>query len=227
MDDPNQILGTPPKKTKLLTSSLDTFDLNLLPERYQPKRIRLVGVLPWLLFLVLLAAIYPSSILAQSAQSEHERVKIEVAILQSDMESYRSAADEFTAIQDQIDITVENRDLILASYQGIDLQGSNWSANLSKIVNNGPDNISWTTIIQQDQEIILEGIGGTYQSILDLQSTLVGLGLFSDVKIDTIDQIVPDPAEFTVEIDEDGQALSAPPTSYSFLVIISLAGGGQ
>ena len=68
MDDPNQILGTPPKKTKLLTSSLDTFDLNLLPERYQPKRIRLVGVLPWLLFLVLLAAIYPSSILAQAAQ---------------------------------------------------------------------------------------------------------------------------------------------------------------
>ena len=47
---------------------------------------------------------------------------------------------------------------------------------------------------------------GTYQSILDLQSTLGGLGLFSAVRIDTIDQIVLDPAEIRVEIDADGQA---------------------
>ena len=227
MDDRNQFLGNTPAKTKLLTSTLNTFDINLLPARYQPKRIRLVGVLPWLLLLVLIAAIYPSSIVAQEAQADYKAINAEVAILQSSLESYQSAADELSALQDQIDLAAERRDLILASYQGIDLQGSNWSSILGIVVNNVPENITWTTINQQDREIILEGVSGTYQSVLDLQSTLSGLGLFSAVRIDTIDQIVLDPAEIRVEVDADGQVLPTPPPPYNFIVIVSLTGEGQ
>jgi len=227
MDDPNQILGNAPPQSNLLSSSLDIFDLNLLPQRYQPRRIRLVAVLPWLLLLVLLAALYPSYNLAQAAHSDFKRVESEVAVLQSALESYQSAETELIGIQEQIDLALEQRDLILASYQGIDLQGSNWSPGLRQIVNIVPDNISWTTVVQQDEEIILEGIAGGYETVLDFQSRLNGLDSFSAVRIDSIEQIVDDPAEFTVVTDEDGQVLPAPPAAYTFLITISLAGGGQ
>ncbi len=227
MDDPNQILGNVPKKTKLLTSSLEAFDFNILPERYQPRKIRLIALLPWMLFLILLSALYPSYLLAQKAQSIYKQTGVEVTVLQNSLETYQSAANEMTALQEQIDSATERRDQILDSYQGIDLQGSNWSPTLFKIDNTISEGISWTSIIQQDQEISLEGIATTYQGVLDLKSRLTDLGEFSDVRIDTIDQIITDSTEFVVENTEDGQSpLSFPPT-YNFLVIVSLKAGGQ
>ena len=182
MDDPNQILGNVPKKTKLLTSSLEAFDFNILPERYQRRKIRLVAILPWMLFLIFLSALYPSFVLAQEAQSIFKQTEFEVITLQTSLETYQSAANEMAALQDQIDSATERRDQILDSYQGIDLQGSDWSPALFKIDSIVQDGISWTSIIQQDQEIILEGIASTYQGVLDLQSSINNLGEFSNVR---------------------------------------------
>lgn len=227
MDDPNQILGNVPKKTKLLTSSLEAFDFNILPERYQRRKIRLVAILPWMLFLIFLSALYPSFELAQEAQSLFKQTEFEVTVLQTSLETYQSAANEMSVLQDQIDSATERRDQILDSYQGIDLQGSDWSPALFKIDSIVQDGITWTSIIQQDQEINLEGRASTYQDVLDLKSNLNNLGEFSNVRIDTIDQVITDPSDVVVENTEDGQfPLSLPPT-YNFLVIVSLKGEGQ
>jgi len=176
MDDPNQILRNVPNKTKSLTSSLEAFDFNILPKRYRRKKIRLVGIFPWMLFLLFLSAVYPSFLLAQEAQSIYIQTEYEVLVLQTSLETYQSAANEMTALQDEIDSATERRDQILDSYQGIDLHGSDWSPALFKIDSIVQDDISWTSIIQQDQEIILEGIASTYQGVLDLQSSLDNLG---------------------------------------------------
>jgi len=228
MDDPKQILENGPKQTKFLTSSLEIFDINILPERYRPKKIRLVGILPWLLFLVFLTALYPSILIAQEAQSNFKRTQFQVAVLQTSLESYQSAANEMTALQDEIGITTERRDQIVASYLGIDLQGSNWSPALFRIEKNVPDGISWTSVVQQDQEIHLEGIADTYEGILDLQDILSSLGEFSKVRIDSVDQIIIDPTETVAAITEDGQPLTTLPPSYTFsLVAIPNAEGQQ
>ncbi len=227
MDDPNQILGNVPKKTKLLTSSLETFDFNILPERYQPRKIRLRTLLPWMLFLIFLSALYPSFLLAQESQSVYKQTEFEVTTLRTSLETYQSAADEMTALQDQIDTATERRDQILDSYQGIDLQGSNWSPALFKIDNTIPEGISWTSIIQGDHEISLEGIASTYQGVLDLKSRLTNLGEFSNVRIDSIDQIITDPAGGVVVSTEDGQSPLALPPTYNFSVVVSLKAGGQ
>ncbi|MCJ7734631.1 MAG: hypothetical protein MUP11_08780, partial [Anaerolineales bacterium] len=107
MDDPKQILGNGPDNTKFLTSSLEVFDINILPERYRRKKIRLVAVLPWLLFLVFLTALYPSLLIAQEAQSNFKRSQFQVAVLQTSLETYQSAANEMTALQDEIDVATE------------------------------------------------------------------------------------------------------------------------
>lgn len=227
MDDPTQILGNVPKKTKLLTSSLEAFDFNILPERYQRRKIRLVALLPWMLLLIFIAALYPSILLAQETQTVLNQAKLEVTTLKTSLETYQSAANEMTALQDQIDITTEQRDQILDSYQGIDLQGSNWSPTLFKINNTIQESIILTSVYQQDQEINLEGIANTYQGILDLKSRLTDMGEFSDVRIETIEQIIIDPSEVVVVNTEDGQPPLPPPQRYNFLVIVSLIGGGQ
>ncbi len=227
MDDPNQILGNVPKKTKLLTSSLETFDFNILPERYQRRKIRLFALLPWMLFLIFLSALYPSFLLAQEAESILKQTKFEFTVLQTSLETYQSAADEMAGLEDQIVSATERRDQIVDSYQGIDLQGSNWSPALFKIDNTISEGISWTSIIQQDQEISLEGMSTTYQGVLDLKSRLTDLGEFSDVRIDTIDQIITDSTEFVVENTEDGQTPLSFPRTYNFLVTVSLKAGGQ
>jgi Tfp pilus assembly protein PilN len=227
MDDPNQILGKVPNKTKLLTSSLEAFDFNMLPERYQRRKIRLVAILPWMLFLLFISALYPSFLLAQETQSIFKRTEFEVTVLQTSLETYQSAANEIASLQDQIDSTTKRRDQILDSYQGIDLQGSSWSPALFKIDNTNPDGISWTSIIQQDQEISLEGIASTYQDVLDLKSRLTNLGVFSDVRIDSIDQIITDPSEIAVENTEDGQSPISLPPIYNFSVVVSLKAEGQ
>ena len=227
MDDPNQILGNVPIKPKLLTSSLETFDFNILPERYQRRKIRLVALLPWMLFLIFLSALYPSFLLAQETQSVYKQTEFEVAVLQTSLETYQSAANEMAALEDQIISTTERRDQILDSYQGVDLQGSNWSPTLFKIDNIVKDGISWTSIIQQDQKISLEGIASTYQGVLDLKSRLTDLGEFSDVRIDTIDQVIIDPSEIAVEYTEDGQPPISLPPKYNFSVVVSLNEEGQ
>ena len=227
MDDPNQILGNIPKKTKLLTSSLEAFDFNILPERYQPRKIRLVAILPWMLFLIFLSALYPSFVLAQEAQSLFKQTGFEVTVLQTSLETYQSAANEMSVLQDQIDSATERRDQILDSYQGIDLQGSDWSPALFKIDSIVQDDISWTSIIQQDQEINLEGRASTYQDVLDLKSNLNNLGEFSNVRIDMIDQVILDPAVIVVSSTEDGQSPVEIPPTYNFSVVVSLTGEGQ
>ena len=203
-------------KPKLLTSSLGIFDFNLLPARYQPKRIRLVAFSPWMLLLVLFAAIYHALILAQEAQTDFNQTRIEVTVLQSSMETYQSAADELTAIQDQIDITTsgETKSWILTR---VLICRVPIGAHLSKIVNTVPENITWTTVFQQDQEIVLEGVANIISDILDLQSTLTQLGEFSDVRIDSIEQIVLDPDEIRLIVDYRGWTIrSAPPQRYNF-----------
>jgi len=178
-------------------------------------------------FLLFLSALYPSFLLAQEAQSIYIQTEYEVTVLQTSLETYQSAANEMTALQNQIDSATERRDQILDSYQGIDLHGSDWSHALYKIDNIVQDGISWTSIIQQDQEISLEGIASTYQGVLDLHSSLDNLEEFSNAQIDSIDQVISDPAEFIVEITEDGQSPVSLPPTYEFSIVVSLKAEGQ
>jgi len=228
MDDPKQILGDAPQKTSLLTGSLELFDINILPERYRRKKFRLVAVLPWLLLILFLAALYPSVLIAREAQSTFMRTQIEVTNLQTSLESYQSAAVELAALQEEINLQVQQKEQIQSSYQGLDLKGSNWSPTLFRVVQNAPDGISLTSVTQQDQEILLEGIAAAYPRVLEYLDSLSSLEEFSTVQIETIEQIIVDPLSL-VPADPAGENLptAAPPASYTFSLLASLDKEGQ
>jgi Tfp pilus assembly protein PilN len=228
MDDPKQILRDSPSKTGFLTGSLEIFDINILPERYRPKKVRLIAVLPWLFLIFFLAALYPSVLIAREAQSIYKQSQIEVAIMETSFENFQSAADEMVALQEEIDLESDRKNQIVDSYQGIDFQGSNWSPTLFRINQNAPDGISWISIIQQDQEISLNGTASSYDVILDLQDSLRSLEEFSKVKVEYIDQVIIDPAEIiVVDSGEESLPLYTAPPTYTFSLVAYLDQEGQ
>ncbi len=228
MDDPKQILGDAPQKTGLLTGSLELFDINILPERYRRKKFRPVAILPWLLLILFLAALYPSVLIAREAQSTFTRSQLEVSNLQTSLESYQSAAVKLAALQEEINLQVQQKEQIQSSYQGLDLKGSNWSPTLFRVVQNAPDGISLTSVTQQDQEILLEGTAAAYPQVLEYLDSLSSLEEFSAVQIEAIDQIIVDPLTL-VPADPAGENLPAasPPASYTFSLLVSLDKEGQ
>ena len=127
MDDPKQKIGAELKKTISLVGSVGLFDINILPQRYRRKRIRLVSILPWFTFVTLLGLLYFSGILALEAQGQFKQSQIDLARVQSALESYQSSAEQVESLENEIEAAYLLRDQITDSYQGIDLTGTHWS----------------------------------------------------------------------------------------------------
>jgi Tfp pilus assembly protein PilN len=217
MDDPKQILGDDSPQIKHLAGSLSLFDINILPQRYRRRKIRFINILPWLVFLLLLGALYPSGITAMGAQSEFRLHQRKLNGLQSLIETYQSTAGEMESLQTEIDLQIERRDQILSSYQGLDLKGSNWSRILFLIEENAPVGILWTQITQKDGEIRLDGIANSYPTVLSLRDSLKKIDGIIRIQIDSIDQILEEsPAIISSETGEDNQPASIQTPSYHF-----------
>ncbi len=227
MDDPKQILGDDSPQTKQLAGSLNLFDINILPQRYRRRKIRFINMLPWLVFLLLLGALYPSGITAMGAQSEFRLTQRKLNGLQSLLESHQSAAEEMESLQTEIDLQLERRDQILSSYQGLDLKGSNWSSILFLIEENAPAGILWIQISQRDGEIRLDGIANAYPTVLSLRDSLERIDGIINIQIDSIDQILEEsPVIISPETGEDNQPGSNQTSSYRFTLLATVAEEG-
>ena len=225
MDEPNQILREDLNQTKTLTGSIGLFDLNILPQRYRRKRIRLAVVGMWLLFLVLLGLLYPSGIMALKAQALFKQNQIDLAQVQATMDSYQSAASELEGLEAEIEGVYQLRDQIIESYQGIDFQSTKWSGTLFLIDEIAPEGITWTLISQQGAEIRLDGVSQNYSTILELVDILQDLDEIQSVQIDTIDQVIIEESGAVLpEGGEDTQPLPTPYPSYTFKILANTSG---
>ena len=220
MDDPNQISENNIKKPIILAGSVGLFDINILPQRFRRKKISVGIVLPWLLFLVLLGLLYPSGIMALKSQAFFNQSEIELAQVQTTLDSYQSAANELEELEAEIEEMYQFRDQIIESYQGINFQSTKWSGTLFLIDENAPEGITWTLISQQGNEIRLEGISLSYSTILELGEILQGLDGIQNVQIDTIDQVIIEESGTVLpEGGEDTQPLPTPSPSYTFTIL--------
>ena len=225
MDDPKQKIGADLNKTISLVGSVGLFDINILPQRYRRKRIRLVSILPWLLFIVLLGLLYFSGILALEAQAQYKLSQTDLAQVQSALENYQSTAEEVDFLENELVAAYQLRDQITDSYLGIDLNVTNWSDTLFSIKRIIPEGISLTLITQQDNQILLQGISNSYPIILDLVEKLSGLDSVQSVQIETVTQIIEaEPRGEEVETGEESQPGTLKNPSYSFSILTTLSG---
>ncbi|MCJ7715372.1 MAG: PilN domain-containing protein [Anaerolineales bacterium] len=225
MDDPKQLNGETQNQPIALTGSIALFDINILPERYRRKRIRLVNILPWVIFIILLGTLYPVGIIALDAQSQFIQSKSDLALVQSRMENYQSASEEMDSLTSEIETTTQLRDQILASYQGIDLQGTNWSESLFRIQEIIPEGISLTLVSQFEDQIQLNGVSESYDNILDFEGRLSGLDAVSNAQIDSVELIIEEEQEPAVPAVEDESGLTGSQNpSYLFTILIISSG---
>lgn len=144
------------------------------------------------------------------------------------MEVYQTASDEMDTLVSDIEAAKQHRDQILESYQGIDLQGTNWSEVLFQIEKTAPGGITWTLISQQENEIVLEGVSVDYPVILNLVDTLAALDKIKSVQIESVDQVVEvDQEVIAPESGEETPSLPTLPPSYFFTILITTSGEGQ
>ncbi len=217
MNDPNTLLANDRPPSFPLAGSLKLFDINILPERYRRRKVRLIGVVPWLAFIVLLLALYPSILVAMQAQVDFSLARERVASLQATIENTQTNADEFDRITAEIQAQSARRDQILASYEGLELAGSSWSTTLLDIIASTPDGIQYTQITQQEGLIYLDGIADSYSAVLDLSDSLQEIKDFHSVQINSIEEILPEDTAAPLDApEEDGQPGSIPKPSFTF-----------
>ena len=225
MDDPKQKIGNELNKTLALVGSVGLFDINILPQRYRRKRIRLVSILPWFLFIVLLGLLYFSGILALEAQAQFKRSQIDLAQVQSALESYQSSAEQVEFLENEIEAAYQLRDQITDSYQGIDLSGTNWSDTLFIIKGIIPEGVSLTLVAQQENQILLQGSSNSYSIILDLVDNLNGLDAVQSVRIESVTRIIEEElAVVVVETGDESQPIRSDNSSYSFSILTITSG---
>ncbi len=225
MDDPKQKIGNELNKAISLVGSLGLFDINILPQRYRRKRIKLVSILPWLLFIVLLGLLYFSGILALEAQAQFKQSQIDLARVQSALESYQSSAEEVDFLENELEEAYQLREQITDSYQGIDLTSTQWSDTLFSIKEVIPEGISLTLIAQQENQILLQGISNSYPIILDLVEKLIGLDAVQSVQIESVTRIIEtEPSVVEVETGDESQPIRLNIPSYSFSILTITSG---
>lgn len=199
--------------------------LNILPQRYRRKRIRWVNILPWLLFIVLLGLLYFSSTLALEAQAQFKQSQIDLAQVQSALESSQSSAEEVDFLENELEAAYQLRDQITASYQGVDLTGTHWSETLFSIKGIIPEGISLTFITHRENQVLLQGISNSYPIILDLVESLYGLDAVQSVQIEFVTRIIEiEPSVEVVETGDESQPGTSKNPSYSFSILTTTTG---
>jgi len=232
MEDPT----TQPKQIKdlPLRGTADLFDINILPARYQRKRLTLLMILPWLLLLILLGTLYPTYIMATEAQGIFRQKRLDYAQTQVKLDFFQSNTEELEILQTQIDEKTAERDSILESYSGLDLTPEDWSPALFQIQAVVPEGIELSYLSRQGEAYRLEGIASQYPLIIELSDALTGIDALTNIEIDQIEQTPQEDAPALADLlpteadpENPEAAPAAEPTFYTFTILFNSAGEVQ
>jgi Tfp pilus assembly protein PilN len=226
MDEPKMINPEDLRKTPLLQGTSELFDINILPDRYRRRKITPVSILPWLILVFLLGALYPAGINARAAQSEFRETQSELLMTRAELEIMQTNTDALEKIQNEISAEIDRRDQILNSYGGISLKSVSWNETLLRIYQITPPDIVWNYVSQQENEIQLEGTAASYQAVLDLTESLNNVSGIEQAEIISLEQITGEDAALTTTLTEGEEVVSAPdPAAPYTFTILSLTGG--
>ena len=201
------------------------FDINLLPQRYRRRKIKLWMVLPTILLLILLGAAYPAYQSAVLAQADYGESQSSLTLIQTTLEEFQASNQDLSDILTEIQTEVELRDQILASYGGLQVSGEKWSPILNDILQSSPDGIQWLAISREENLIRLEGVAGSYNLLISLADGLEPIGGIQEVEIGSVETFlsedeVPQPTTTELEsVEEPG-----PQIPYEFVIFVTLGG---
>jgi Tfp pilus assembly protein PilN len=226
MDDPKKITPEDLRKTPLLRGTIELFDINILPERYRRRKITLISVLPWLILVLLIGALYPAATNAIKAQNDFQEIQAELLLTKTELEIMQTNTESLENIQNEIASETDRRDQVLSSYGGINLRGTSWNATLLRIYQITPPDIVWNAVSQQENEILLDGMATSYQVVLDFYDSLDHLTGLQSVEITSMEQVIDEDAVVaTTSKEEEGNSNATDPSApYSFTILSTTDG---
>lgn len=226
MDNPKRITNEDLRKTPLLQGSIELFDINILPERYKRRKITFISALPWIILLILVGGIYPAVMNALNSQDDFREKRAELILTKTELDAIQANTESLENLQNEIISETEKRDQILDSYGGMDLQGTSWNETLLLIYKTTTPDIVLDSVVQTENEILLDGTGISYQAVLDFYDALKVLTDLQRVEITSIEQVMNEETVIPAITTDEGGTSSVIdlPTSYTFTILSTIAG---
>ncbi|NIV40563.1 MAG: hypothetical protein GWN58_67530, partial [Anaerolineae bacterium] len=128
-------------------------DLNVLPKRYQPSRPSFLTISAWLLFLVLLGLLVPSTTQFQEASSSLAAQRIRLELAQEQLAQDRSSPEELETLRADIEATWRRAEELQVSLASLNIQTVQWGPRLAEAVAAAPAGIRFESV-QEDSDLI-------------------------------------------------------------------------
>lgn len=170
---------------------LTALDVNFLPERYRPRRLRFAMLRPWLVLLAFGALLVPSVQLFSQRTAELHRIQAQQEAVSSELDNYQPLANQRDALQARIDQAQLQIGAIEDAYDIINIQLHTWSALLPRVLAAAPDQLYLGAVTQSDLQITLEGYALSYALPSAYADRLEALGEFESVEIQLIARLAP------------------------------------
>jgi len=208
-------------------------DLNILPPRHRQRRIRVMSILPWVLWILLLALLYPVGRRFLEVERDFQGTRLAYQQVQNTMESYQPRSADINALETEIAQVNSQRETIQSSLDNIQVQSPQWSELISQVRLEKPARIELSSVVQDNDQLLVSGISKTYQDILDMEYDLKENEAFSAVQIVSINAIhIEQPTPTLLPADQAGESSGQPPPTptplpgYAFQFSLQIHEGG-
>ena len=170
---------------------IQTLDLNLLPERYRPRRLSLRRLRPWMLVAGFAVMLIPSVRILGEASASLPPLENELQQTQAGIAEFRDVSEERQALLTTYEQLTAQASQIEADYQSVSIQRVAWGPMLRGVVGLQAGEIRLTSISQSVTEVLLEGEVDAYVLPLEYADRLMATGLFETVSVESLQRLSP------------------------------------
>lgn len=191
-------------------ASVAPIDINILPERYRPRRISWRATRPWFLAMAFLVLLFPSARIFMRSTQREEAAVTRLSDIRTALRAYRPLAEEKSALETQIEETDRQAAEIEAAHSTVAIRAHSWSDLLQELIDLAPAGVQLTRMDQSGGEITIVGLAADHQLPVSFSDALTSSGSFESVTITSIarrslaqppqDQPAPAPEVFEFEM---------------------------
>lgn len=164
----------------------DLIDLNILPEKYRRRRLRLASVLPWLLALAAILVLVPNYQRFAQANAQIAVLEADLVRVQEALSARNPAGVEAEELRATLDEVLARIDEIEGAYEAVAPQQMAWTEALRAIEEAIPEGVGLTSLSQTGRQITLAGTASDHIKVHMLKANLWNSGFFSSVTIQSV-----------------------------------------
>jgi Tfp pilus assembly protein PilN len=199
-------------------SGYPSIDINILPDRYRPRRISWRSARLWMLALSFLLMAYPAARLYYQTASFDNAALQRLTDVRTALRAYKPLAEEKSALEAQIEENNQQSAEIEAAHATMSIQSDPWSELLQQIINTVPAGIDLTMLDQAADQVSIVGLAADHRLPLTFSDALAATGSFKSVTVNSI-------VRRALASPTDGQPASSPaPEVFEFEMTLSLHG---